>query len=270
MFKCAIVVNGGMARPADEPFVPSENLSFDLDELPEHVDLVDLIDQPAWKTILLELVKKERMDPWAIDVADLSIKYLAKIREMESANLRVPANALLACAILVRLKARTIKLKSVQEIEDELVAAQETEKQKILLETEIPELGPVRPLRPGMLSLDELVNTIESVLSTGREKQQRSLLLEGEDVEFKVIASEENIEERMTEVLEKIKKRADSQGLVLFSRLVDEASPLAHIRAFVPLLFLMNKGEILAWQEEFWGQIFIRLIREEEKARIEN
>ena len=30
------------------------------------MDLVDLIDQPAWKTILLDLVSSEKMDPWIL------------------------------------------------------------------------------------------------------------------------------------------------------------------------------------------------------------
>ena len=47
--------------------------------IPENVDLVDLIEQPAWKTILIELVKTEKMDPWSIDISQLSEKYLAKI-----------------------------------------------------------------------------------------------------------------------------------------------------------------------------------------------
>jgi len=35
------------------------------------MDLVDLIDQPAWKSILLDLVTSEKMDPWDIDVTAL-------------------------------------------------------------------------------------------------------------------------------------------------------------------------------------------------------
>ena len=71
------------------------------------IDLVDLIDQPAWKTILLDLVESEKMDPWDIDVIVLAEKYIKKINDLETNNLRVPANAILACAILVKTKAST-------------------------------------------------------------------------------------------------------------------------------------------------------------------
>ena len=74
------------------------------------MDLVDLIDQPAWKTILLNLVETEKMDPWNINVVVLCEKYLNKINELEGNNLRVPANAILACAILVKTKSKYLKL----------------------------------------------------------------------------------------------------------------------------------------------------------------
>ena len=48
-------------------------------ELPDKVDLVDLIEQPAWKSILIELVKKERMDPWEIAISHLAYKYVHRI-----------------------------------------------------------------------------------------------------------------------------------------------------------------------------------------------
>lgn len=248
----ASVLDAEFDDPFDEP-------------LPENVDLVDLIDQPAWKTILLELVKKEKMDPWAIDVAELARKYLEKIKLLESANLRVPANALLASAILLRLKARTIRIKSVQEIEEEMDQIEALEKERLVLQTDVPPLAPVRMLRAGTVTLDELVSTIESILQTGRDKQQRSLLTDSEFVDFKVVASEDRIEERMAEILQKIHSRKDSQGLVLFSRLLDHAEPLHMIRTFVPILFLMNKGEIFAWQEEHWNEIFIKTLSQEER-----
>ena len=57
----------------------TEEGQISIADLPQNVDLVDLIEQPAWKSILVELVRTERMDPWSIDISQLSEKYLAKI-----------------------------------------------------------------------------------------------------------------------------------------------------------------------------------------------
>src|SRR3989338_1400050 len=84
---------------------------------PENVNLVDLIDQPAWKTILIELVKSEKMDPWNIDIIELSGKYLQKISELGGTDLRIPANAILASAILLKFKSRILSIKPLDEEE---------------------------------------------------------------------------------------------------------------------------------------------------------
>ena len=87
-------------------------------------DLVSLVELPEWKSILLDLVKKERMDPWNIDLVDLTQKYLDRVRKMQENNLYVPANALLACAILLNMKADVLR-QYYQELEEENSVAQE-------------------------------------------------------------------------------------------------------------------------------------------------
>ena len=69
-------------------------------------NLISLIDVPEWKSILLDLVSSEKMDPWNIDIVELSEKYLQKINSMELMDLRVPANAILASSILLRAKSK--------------------------------------------------------------------------------------------------------------------------------------------------------------------
>jgi len=228
-------------------------------ELPEQVNLVDLIDQPAWKTILIELVKKEKMDPWAIDVAELAEKYLLKIHRLEKADLRIPANAILASAILLKLKAKTIKLASLEEFEDDPEEARMIAEQKLLFSEEnIPELYGERMEREGRVSLDELVDSIEEILEKTRQKSARKLF-EAIIPEFKIPFDEKDIEERTNDILERVQLRADSQGLVTFSRLLNEKNPLEMVTVFIPLLFLFNNNKITMWQEEFWQEIFISL-----------
>ena len=82
--------------------------------------LIDLIDQPAWKSILIELVKKERMNPWSIDISDLTVKYIAKINSLSSTDLRLPANAILASALLLKFKSNVLKISDIED-EDEFL-----------------------------------------------------------------------------------------------------------------------------------------------------
>lgn len=232
-------------------------------ELPEEVNLVDLIDQPAWKTILIELVKKERMDPWSIDVAELAGKYMLKIQLLEKADLRIPANAILASAILLKMKARTIKLASLGELEEEWAeeARKLAEQKTLFSDADIPELYGERLQREGNVSLDALVASIEEILEKTKQKSERKLS-EISVPEFNIPFDGKDIEERTNEVLDRIEQRADSQGLVTFSQLLNDKTPIEMAGVFIPLLFLYNSDKILLWQEEFWQEIFVSLNHE--------
>ncbi len=222
------------------------------------VDLVDLIDQPAWKTILIDLIKSEKMDPWAIDVSELAGKYLTKINQLEKVSLRIPANAILASAILLKMKARTLKLSA---LEEDLEAADYAREFHLMADDEIPNLNGLRQLREGRVSLDELVSTIENVLEKTKKAEFRKSVRELP--KFTIPFSEENLNEKIEFVLSKITERSDSQGLVIFSRLLDNKDSSEIVNTFVPLLFLVNKGKVNAWQDEFWGEIFVQLIQEQ-------
>jgi len=44
--------------------------------------------------ILLQLVQMGKVDPWNIDIVDLTEKYIQRLREMKELDLRVSARAL--------------------------------------------------------------------------------------------------------------------------------------------------------------------------------
>jgi segregation and condensation protein A len=217
-----------------------------------NVNLVSLIEVPEWKTILLDLVSSEKMNPWDIDIIELSEKYLQKINSLERTDLRVPANAILASAILLRAKSKLLKISSLEEEEEK------TETDKIIEEF-IPELKNARTLREGRISLDELVEAIEHIVE--KTKKKRMKLRKMPELKFHIPIATENITAKMKKVMQKIKEKADSQGMVLFSALIEEKKAENLIDTFIPLLFLHAENKINLWQEEFFGEIFISLIR---------
>jgi segregation and condensation protein A len=223
------------------------------------VDLVDLIDQPAWKTILIGLVNSEQMDPWNIDVTELAEKYLKKINELEYNSLRVPANAILACAILVKTKSKYLKLSSLDEDEKEQVM---TEEQKQLFLEELPDLMANRSFREGRISLDELVESIEDIIHRTNPKKSAARVVPKMELNFDTTS----IEEKMGEVFESIKQKVDSQGVVLFNDLCADSGIDSVVETFLPVLFLMNNGKIVAYQQEFFGDIFVQLLAETANA----
>ncbi len=219
------------------------------------MDLVDLIDQPAWKTILLDLVETEKMNPWDIDVIVLSEKYLKKISELEGNNLRVPANAILACAILVKTKSKYLKLSSLEEKEEKVEL---TPEQKEMMLAQIPDLMSGRMSREGRITLDELVMSIEDIIQRTTPKKNSSRVIPRIEINF----DSTSIEEKLDAVFQLIKQKVDSQGIVLFKDLVESNEVDSIVDVFLPVLFLMNSGKLIAYQNEFFGEIFVQLINE--------
>jgi segregation and condensation protein A len=224
------------------------------------MDLVDLIDQPAWKTILIGLVESEKMDPWNVDVIELAEKYLKKINELEGNNLRVPANAILACAILVKTKSKYLKLSSLEEEEEKEAGL--TPEQRALMLNQIPDLMSNRMSREGRITLDELVSSIEDIIQRTTPKKNSARNIPRMEINF----DSGNIEERMQEVFDLIKKKVDSQGIVLFADLLVDKETDSIVETFLPVLFLMNNGKILAYQNDFFGEIFVKLIPQQPVA----
>jgi segregation and condensation protein A len=193
------------------------------------------------------------MNPWNIDVAELAEKYLKKINELQSTNLRIPANAILACAILLKTKSKYLRLSSLEEEEEKEEMSPE---QKNLLLEELPDLMANRSAREGRITLDELVLSIEDLIHRNNPKKNPARLMPRMEINFDTTS----IEERIEDVFNTIKEKADSQGIVLFRNLLAEGDTDTIVNTFLPVLFLMNKGKVLAYQNEFFSEIFIQML----------
>lgn len=242
-------INADLVTSINDVEIDEEVIERDYSKM----DLVSLIDQPDWKSILIDLVKTNKMDPWNIDVSDLTQKYLDKINQMENLSLRVPANAILACAILVKTKSKYLKLSSIDEDEED---EELTVEQKELFLEELPDLVASRSLREGRISLDELVNSIEGIIQRTEPRKSSVRDVPRMEFDFDTIS----IEEKLDGVFDLISQKADSEGIVLFDDLLSNGDDNSIIDTFLPVLFLMNSGKIIAYQEEFFGDIFIKLV----------
>lgn len=80
-----------------------------------NLDLPDLGLSKDGKTksegigILVEMAKSGKIDPWNIDIVDVTDKYLAHMVEMKSQNLRVTGRTFLFAAVLLKLKSNVLE-----------------------------------------------------------------------------------------------------------------------------------------------------------------
>lgn len=221
------------------------------------VDLERIVVQPTWREMLVELVASEQFDPWNVDIVGIADKYLEKIRQMKVLELHVPANIILAASILLRFKSEALKF------EEEVQEASE----QVFLEGDKPPVEiPLLSLRTRIppkrkATLPELIAALERVLTEKKQRAEKPII-KPEILEFEL--QKYDIEEKMNDILSRIKTTADAEGLTAFTSLLTEQTPLEIIRTLIPLLHLCQESRISLIQDEIFGEIFVHL-REEKK-----
>ncbi|MBI2445061.1 segregation/condensation protein A [Candidatus Micrarchaeota archaeon] len=213
------------------------------------MDLASFVVQPTWKELLIELVSTEQMDPWDIDVGLVAQKYIERVRGMQSMDLRVPANVILAAALLLRFKSEHLI------VEDEPDA--DTFEEAALRDEVLPELvfRVNRPRRRRM-TLDELMKSLEDVIRKGRKSAPPRTFFPAMLIEV----PELDMDQKMQKVYDKVIQQQDSEGIVLFSNLLDERNAEQVARHLLPVLHLVQDHKIHAWQDHFFGEIFIKIL----------
>ncbi len=219
-------------------------------------NLVNLIDQPNWKILLFDVVKQNDFDIWNVDIILLTDLYLAKIKELKEENLLVPANALLAAAILLRLKAYSLKLTSVDD-----------EPLRIPTDDDIYNLNAISfsnpiKLREGQVSLNELIDIVDTIMNRPTKSNLSRQLKEKGEAVFMLPRKSIDITERTDRLFSILKDEIDSEGCLVFSKLQERTKDPFEIIEFyfMPLLFLSQDKKINVWQDDFFSEIFIKIL----------
>lgn len=220
----------------------------------EDMRLEKLVEFPTWREMLLDLVASRKLDPWNIDLVEITSSYIERISKMEMLDLRVPANLILAAAILIRFKSDALRFEEeAQVMSEETYVEEDSEPETIPvleLKTRVP------PKR--MVTLDELLLAMEKVFEDQKKREEKAQKIEIPSV-INIQLPEFSIEERMGEIYERVLEEKDSEGLATFSSILTEKNPLEIIMTLLPLLHLVQDGELTIFQEKFFGEIFIRV-----------
>lgn len=213
-------------------------------------DIEKMVMRPTWKEMLLEMIATERLDPWNIDITVLSASFLARVRKMKTLELHIPANLILAAAILLKYKSNALRI-----IEDVPLAEGFAEEPGA--PEEIPRLELVSRIPPkGPITLEDIMKEMERVMTYDNKEAPKPKKIE--EV-ITMPAPEFDIEERMDSVFARLKSSVDSEGWATFSGIVESANAEDTIRTLLPLLHLSQKKAVDLRQDEFFGEIFIRL-----------
>ncbi|MDD2777289.1 MAG: ScpA family protein [Methanocellales archaeon] len=214
--------------------------------------------------ILVELASKGEIDPWNIDIIDVTDKFLKKLEELKQLDLRVSGRTLLYASMLLRMKSEVLidKKQEDEDFEWELFGFQPDYFQT----DEYPSLHPrIRRESKRPVTLSELIDELKKAMDRKERSNKRRLIKvecmpTPEDV--LKIAHEEDIEGMIQTIRSKLNKKFQKQDRVMFDELIEERTPSCIIRTYVPLLFMADRKQIWLEQKELFGDLYVKFRHE--------
>ncbi|MEM4279317.1 MAG: ScpA family protein [Archaeoglobaceae archaeon] len=201
------------------------------------------------------MARRGEIDPWNIDVIDVTDKFLKKIEEAKKLDLRVSGRVLLYAAILVRMKADAIVPQPPAEEEDFEIIEWDEEEEPEINEVFIDEVLRAQRRRIRRIStLKDLIRELKKAEAIEKRRRKRN-----ERIEFEYVTSiphEENLEEEIAEVENLITKILQKKRFVTLFSIADTKEKI--IKFYLSLLHLVRRKRLAIEQKEFYGDIEIK------------
>lgn len=235
--------------------------------------------------ILVGLAERGEIDPWNIDIIEVTDRFLNELERRRELNLQVSGRTLFYAATLIRMKSELLVILEPPEIEegdgedlfgDEFGAgmSEDIDYGSRLgpierLEHEIQRRLDRKNMRKSPITLFELITELKNIEKEERRRRRMAdgsrdlsdaLLIDADDVVS--IAHEEGFQEtsmvRLAEYLEGLEIDEEMTLRELCERM-EWGIP----EVFIPLLFLALDGRCTLRQEEFYGDIWVQICRVE-------
>ncbi|HUS74574.1 MAG TPA: ScpA family protein [Methanothrix sp.] len=204
--------------------------------------------------VLVELAKRGEIDPWDIDIAMATEKFLQYIDSLEKRDLRIPARTLLYASILLRLKSDSMEEKKEEEPEPEIEEIEEGPEEEI--EDQLPR-PPVRRHTKRPVTLDELISELKKAEMVGRRKAMRERWPSTEEKALDV-SHDEGIEDRIKALGPILDDMFMEKKTVTFQDINSKNSKTEDgVTNYVSLLFMAQRKQVWLEQEEIFGELFV-------------
>ncbi len=208
-----------------------------------------LVKEDNWRAVLVELIVSNKLDPWNIDIEKLASTFVEKLEELTKEGFDVPANLVLACAIVVKFKSLSLELKEEERLptidEDDIIPT-DTDVSAIRLNPRMP------------ITIREIVHAVEKTLKKIKAPvaTKPSKSMPKEDIHIEV--EEENIQNEVDALYNHLQKLRKTR----FSNLVPDDALWA--RTLLSVLFLTNDEKVRLYQERVFEDIEVEVLVKED------
>ncbi len=214
----------------------------------------DILEEPI--EILVNLAKNGEIDPWNIDIVEVTDKFLRQVEELEKMDLRVSGRTLLYASILLRMKSNALV-----EVDEPQEVIEDDYPQFEISDYPVPAM-PLRRSSNRPVTLEELLSELKKAEAIEKRRLERFKTKTEERRatidEVLSIAHEEDIDSRVGKMRSLLNELFAKQKYVKFSDLSSPLDRAGKVMAYLSLLFLATKKEIWLEQEELFGELFIR------------
>jgi segregation and condensation protein A len=250
---------------------------YPVPEVPAPVDpmLQEAVEDPV--EILVGLAERGEIDPWNINIIEVTDRFLNELERRRQLNLQVSGRTLFYAATLLRMKSVHLSLQSDQE-EPGMDEDDETfgENYDLELDSEADyqgRLGPIerleheiqrrldrKNLRKSPVTLFELIIELKNIEK--EERRRRRLSDAGDDLIYTEdvvgIAHDEGYQESAMTVLEECLECIDLETEISLLELCQKLG-WGIPEVYIPLLFLALEGRCSLRQEEFFGDVYVQV-----------
>ena len=228
-----------------------------------------MIDDPV--EILVKMAENGDIDPWNIDIIEVTDRFFAEMEKQQTLDLRVSARTLLYASTLLRIKSEYLNQPDLEQ-DDELLSegyGDDVEDHGInrsfgnpvmMLEHEIKRRLERKNMRKQPITLYDLITILRNAEKEERRGQRdgwvQDIQVYTEDIVS--IAHEEAFHQSAIDVLTAYRDFSSCAegGRMALSDLAKRLKwPL--IQTFIPLLFLMQEGYLGIFQDTFFEEVYI-------------
>lgn len=218
----------------------------------------DVLCEPV--EIFVTLAKNGDINPWDIDIVEVTDKFLAYIEDLKIMDLRISGRTLLYASILLRMKSTGI-VQEEEELDDDLL--DDDMDFYDIEEYPVPKL-PIRRTATRPVTLQELITELKKAEKVETRRKDRRLRRRIEVLDRVTtddvlgIAHEEDIRGRVDTLYTYLEELFQTRDEVMFTDLVDwSGSRSERLMTYISLLFLASEKKVLLSQEELFGELFV-------------
>lgn len=243
----------------------------------------DTIVKPSGTTsdgieILVEMAKHGKIDPWNIDIVDVTDKFLQELIEMKTSNLRMTGRTLLFAAILLRLKSDILEgidplaentdenLEFVEDFSGDYDDPEYVNPNNVIsLDEVLARRTSVRLQRKRVVTLKELIRQLEFYekieqkrsLQNAHERAKRRAKSYADFTPEDILdmAHDEYAEDKVEQLHDVLLRLFETNERVSLEEL--NSTGMDKISIYITLLFLSAKSRIDLVQEEFYSDLYI-------------